>query len=66
MFWGFGAKIKPAFCDVWSVWGTKHRAVRLGVGRIGLFISRWRSGNIWNSTMVAEPEGALINQGVVG
>ena len=19
MFWGFGAKIKPAFCDVWSV-----------------------------------------------
>ena len=20
MFWGFGAKIKHAFCDVWSVW----------------------------------------------
>ena len=19
MFWGFGAKLKPAFCDVWSV-----------------------------------------------
>ena len=19
VFWGFGAKIKPAFCDVWSV-----------------------------------------------
>ena len=19
MFWGFGAKIKPVFCDVWSV-----------------------------------------------
>ena len=19
MFWGFGGKIKPAFCDVWSV-----------------------------------------------
>ena len=19
MFWGFGAKNKPAFCDVWSV-----------------------------------------------
>ena len=19
MFWAFGAKIKPAFCDVWSV-----------------------------------------------
>ena len=38
MFWGFGAKIKPAFCDVLSV-GV---AVRPGVGRIGLFMSRWR------------------------
>ena len=19
MFWGFGSKIKPAFCDVWGV-----------------------------------------------
>ena len=46
--------------------GTKYRAVRPGVGRIGLLISRWRRGKIWNSTMVAEPEGTLVNQGVVG
>ena len=45
-------------------WGTKYRAVRPGFGRIGLLISRWRSGNIWKSTMVAEPEGTLVNQGV--
>ena len=47
-------------------WGAKYRAVRPGVGSIGLPISRWRRGTIWNSTMVAEPEGNLVNQGVVG
>ena len=46
-------------------WGTKYRAVRLGVGRIGLLIFRWRRGKNLNSTMVAEPEGILVNQGVV-
>ena len=45
-------------------WGTKYRAVRPGVGRIGLLLSRWRRGNILNSTMVSEPEGILVNQGV--
>ena len=40
-------------------WGAKYRAVRSGVVRIRLLISRWRRGKIWNSTMsmVAEPEG---------
>ena len=51
-------------------WGAKYRAVRSGVVRIRLLISRWRRGKIWNSTMsmVAEPEGecTLVNQGVVG
>ena len=46
-------------------WGTMYRAVRPNVGRIGLLISRWRRGKIWNSTIVAEPEGTLVNQGVV-
>ena len=45
--------------------GTKYRAVRPGVVRIGLIISRWRRGKILNSTM-EEPEGTLVNQGVVG
>ena len=49
-------------------WGAKYRAVRPGVVRIRLLISRWRTGKIRNSTKsrVAEPEGTLVNQGVVG
>ena len=62
MFWGFGAKIKPVFCDLWSV------------GVLSIQLSDWVLVELDCSFLDGEvvifgiPQWSQsqINQGVVG